>query len=163
LCVAVLTGDNPNVFYELAIAQAAARPTIILIEKGRPLPFDIQDLRCVPYDLRLRSFAEKTHINAVVAHVQAIAAANWTAPSLFGVQPPLGGHRGGGEPRLYQRALDHGGAEGWLRNVQEAAQVIDVMGLSLGFLRSGKGISEMLVRKAQGGCQVRVLFLHKDN
>ncbi len=34
LCVAVLTGYNPNVFYELAIAQAAACPTIILIEKG---------------------------------------------------------------------------------------------------------------------------------
>jgi hypothetical protein len=164
LCVAVLTGYNPNVFYELAIAQAAARPTIILIEKGQPVPFDIQDLRSVQYDLRLRSFTEKTHINAVIAHVQAIAASNWTAPPLFGVQPPLGGHRGaGGEPRLYQRAHDHGGAEAWLRNVQEAAQVLEVMGMSLGFLRSGKGISEMLVRKAEEGCRVRILFLRKDN
>jgi hypothetical protein len=164
LCIAVVTGYNPNVFYELAIAQAAARPTIILIEKGQPLPFDIQDLRCVPYDLRLRSFADKTYINAVVAHVQAIAASKWTAPPLFGVQPPLGGHRGGGgEPRLYQRAQDHGGAEGWLRNVQEAVRVIDVMGMSLGFLRSGKGITEMLLRKAKDGCQMRILFLHKEN
>jgi hypothetical protein len=164
LCVAVLTGYNPNVFYELAIAQAAACPTIILIEKGQPLPFDIQDLRCVPYDLRLRSFADQTYIKAVVAHVQAIAAANWTAPVLFGVQPPLGGHRGGrGEPQFYQRAQDHGGAEGWLRGIQDATQLVDVMGMSLGFLRSGKGISEALVRKAREGCQVRLLFLHKEN
>src|SRR5262245_4824286 len=32
LCVAILTGHNPNVFYELAVAQAAARPVIMLIE-----------------------------------------------------------------------------------------------------------------------------------
>jgi hypothetical protein len=64
---------------------------------------------------------------------------------------------------LCQRAQDHGGAEGWLRNVQEAMQVIDIMGMSLGFLRSGKGISDLLVRKAKDGCQVRILFLHKGN
>ena len=30
----LLTGFNPNVFYELAVAQSAARPVVILIEKG---------------------------------------------------------------------------------------------------------------------------------
>ena len=35
LCIAVITGQNPNVFYELAIAQCAARPVIILVEKGQ--------------------------------------------------------------------------------------------------------------------------------
>ena len=44
LCIAVLTGYNPNVFYEMAIAQCAARPIIILIEKGQELPFDVRDL-----------------------------------------------------------------------------------------------------------------------
>ena len=34
VCVVVLTGFNPNVFYELAVAQSAARPVVILIEKG---------------------------------------------------------------------------------------------------------------------------------
>src|SRR4051812_18121626 len=47
LCLAVLTGENPNVYYELAVAQCAARPVIILMEKGHTLPFDIRDLRCV--------------------------------------------------------------------------------------------------------------------
>jgi hypothetical protein len=31
LCIAVLTFHNPNVFYELAIAQSAARPVIIQV------------------------------------------------------------------------------------------------------------------------------------
>ena len=54
LCVAILTFCNPNVFYELAIAQCAARPVIILIEKGQTIPFDVHDLRAVEYDLRPR-------------------------------------------------------------------------------------------------------------
>ena len=42
--IAVLTDHNPNVFYELAVAQAAARPVIMMIQKGQSIPFDIKDL-----------------------------------------------------------------------------------------------------------------------
>src|SRR5438874_637577 len=45
-CVCVLTGHNPNVFYELAVAQSMGTPVIVLIERGEELPFDIRDLRC---------------------------------------------------------------------------------------------------------------------
>jgi len=38
LCVAVLTGNNPNVYYELAVAQSAARPVIILLERASRCP-----------------------------------------------------------------------------------------------------------------------------
>lgn len=34
VCVAVLSGYNPNVFYEFAVAQSYTRPVLILIEKG---------------------------------------------------------------------------------------------------------------------------------
>jgi len=50
LCVAVLTFLNPNVFYELAFAQCASQPVVILLQKGSKLPFDIQDLRVIEYD-----------------------------------------------------------------------------------------------------------------
>jgi hypothetical protein len=51
VCAVVLTGMNPNVFYELAIAHAAARPVVLLIRKGETPPFDIKDHRYVEYDL----------------------------------------------------------------------------------------------------------------
>ena len=51
VCVVVATGFNPNVFYELAVAQSAARPVVILIEKGQALPFDVKDLRCIQYEM----------------------------------------------------------------------------------------------------------------
>ena len=59
LCIAILTFHNPNVFYELAIAQSAARPVIILVEKGQTIPFDIRDLRAIEYDLKPRPLRDK--------------------------------------------------------------------------------------------------------
>jgi hypothetical protein len=81
LCVAVLTGHNPNVFYELAVAQAAKRPVALLIEKSELLPFDIQDLRCIRYDQH--TVEDHTPIEQLVKVVEAIKAANWKAPDMF--------------------------------------------------------------------------------
>jgi hypothetical protein len=78
-CVALLTGHNPNVFYELAVAQVAGTPVVSLIEKGEALPFDIQDFRCVRYDLSPRPLFERTYANELAAHLRRLAAAGWTA------------------------------------------------------------------------------------
>lgn len=53
-----LTGHNPNVFYELAIRHAAAKP-YVQISDGSPLPFDVTIYRTIPLDYRdLRSVAQ---------------------------------------------------------------------------------------------------------
>ncbi|MCE1186565.1 MAG: toll/interleukin-1 receptor domain-containing protein [Rhodocyclales bacterium] len=62
LCIVVLTYANPNVYYELAVAQAACRPVIMLIEKKQPLPFDIKDFRVLEYDLSITAYTEQTYI-----------------------------------------------------------------------------------------------------
>jgi hypothetical protein len=38
LCIALLTGRNPNVYYELAIAQSAGRPVVILLQRDEEAP-----------------------------------------------------------------------------------------------------------------------------
>lgn len=47
--VVEITPHNPNVFYELGYAHALHKPTILLAEKGRVLPFDVSSYRVIFY------------------------------------------------------------------------------------------------------------------
>ena len=51
LCVIDLTGSNPNVFYECGRRHETGKPFIQLIKKGESLPFDVQGIRTIEYDL----------------------------------------------------------------------------------------------------------------
>jgi hypothetical protein len=51
LVVADLTGNNPNVFYEMAVRHAAARPIVHILTDGEAIPFDLKDVRTVYYAL----------------------------------------------------------------------------------------------------------------
>ena len=42
-----LTGRNPNVFYELGVCHAFARPVVLLVKDPKSLPFDVQDERTI--------------------------------------------------------------------------------------------------------------------
>ncbi len=47
LVIADLTGQNPNVLYELAYRHAFHGHSILLLEEGESLPFDVKDLRTI--------------------------------------------------------------------------------------------------------------------
>lgn len=49
LVVADLTGQNPNAFYELAIAHMAEKPVIHMIQKDENVPFDVKDYRAIRF------------------------------------------------------------------------------------------------------------------
>lgn len=50
LVVADLTGRNPNVMYEVGLAHALAKPTILLCQDIRDLPFDLSTRRALLYE-----------------------------------------------------------------------------------------------------------------
>lgn len=50
LLLADLTGKNPNVFYELGLAHALAKPVILVAESMDDIPFDLRALRIIVYD-----------------------------------------------------------------------------------------------------------------
>lgn len=75
LVIADLTGHNPNVFYELAVAHGWRKPVVHLISKGESIPFDIVDQRTIFYDITDLESVEKTivtlreYANHAIAHV----------------------------------------------------------------------------------------------
>ena len=54
LLLADLTGKNPNVFYELGLAHALAKPVILVAEEMDDIPFDLRALRIIVYDKTTR-------------------------------------------------------------------------------------------------------------
>ena len=49
--LADLTGQNPNVMYELAIRHVIRKPVILIAKKGEILPFDIINERTIIFDI----------------------------------------------------------------------------------------------------------------
>lgn len=162
LCIAVLTNYNPNVFYELAVAQSAQRPVIILIEKGQQLPFDISDLRCVYYDLEIRSYKEQTHIKTIINFVREFEAAAWKSPDFFGAFRP--------QPKpeikeleFFESSGEYGKDSTWLDLIQGAKNSIDIMGVALSSWRKTRNFEKIAVQKAKDGCKIRILLMHQEN
>ena len=48
--IAEVTAPNQNVFYELGYSHALNKPTILLAQRGKELPFDIRSYRVIFYD-----------------------------------------------------------------------------------------------------------------
>jgi hypothetical protein len=50
IVIAEITAPNQNVFYELGYAHALKKPTILLADSTKDLPFDISGYRCLFYE-----------------------------------------------------------------------------------------------------------------
>ena len=50
LVIADLTGQNPNVFYELAVRHCAKKPILQIIQLGESIPFDVNPTRTIQVD-----------------------------------------------------------------------------------------------------------------
>jgi hypothetical protein len=86
--LADLTGKNPNVFYELGLAHALAKPAILVAESINDVPFDLRSLRVIEYDkndpgwgVTLREKIENAIREVLAAPLQAVL------PAFLDVEP----------------------------------------------------------------------------
>jgi hypothetical protein len=59
IILADLTGKNPNVFYELGLAHALAKPAILIAETISDVPFDLRALRVIEYDKNIPNWGAR--------------------------------------------------------------------------------------------------------
>ncbi|MBI1211269.1 MAG: hypothetical protein GC190_07395 [Alphaproteobacteria bacterium] len=161
-CIAVLTGHNPNVFYELAIAQCAARPVILLIDKSEEIPFDVHDLRVIRYDFNLRAIRDGVYVRQIVEQIESIrnADGNWHVPFAPDLSP-LG--VGTTHVQCYPTLDEYIQDVEWRALVDKASVALDLVGLSLSPLSKVENMSDRLRAAAARGTKIRVMVGHPDN
>jgi len=168
LCIAVLTFHNPNVFYELAIAHAANRPTIIMLQKDETLPFDVKDMRCVYYDLKPHPLFNHVYTNDLVKHVKEIERMEWRIDSHFGdlIYEKLcsyGTYVKSDPVTFLADSSEYGTANQWLQLLEDTEIFFEIMGINLKSWGVTTNFPDVLKTKAQKGCAIRILLLHEDN
>ena len=164
MCVAIVTGANPNVYYELAIAQAAARPVIVLVEKGTELPFDVEHLRCVEYDLQLRPVIEGEYKQRIIEHVRSFERRNWVIDPPFGAATALSLEaRETPGLRFFETASGYESVNEWAHSIEATSQRFAMLhAVPLGWKRTDD-IRNLYLRRSQEGCRIRFLTMHPDN
>ncbi len=63
IMLADLTGINPNVMYELGLAHAIAKPTILISETIDSVPYDLRSIRVLTFDKNETGWDEKLRKN----------------------------------------------------------------------------------------------------
>lgn len=62
-----MSNRNPNVFYELGLAHAIGRPTILVSWKEEDIPFDLKHVRVILYDYTIAGWEKKLRESIVSA------------------------------------------------------------------------------------------------
>jgi hypothetical protein len=75
LVIADLTGNNPNVYYELCLRHAIAKPVIHMATAGTTLSFDVQDNRTIFYTMHSRD-AEAARLE-LAEHIRMVNSQNY--------------------------------------------------------------------------------------
>ncbi len=130
LLIAVLTYHNPNVFYEVAVAQSAGRPLVLLMEKGGTIPFDIKDDRVIEYSLDTADIFrtdEKSNIALLRSAVQQLASSK-SAPTVP-FRPSATPLNAAGGVKVFERSHDISYSNR-LEFMQDAETRIDLMGIA---------------------------------
>ena len=81
--LADLTGKNPNVFYELGLAHALAKPAILIAETIIDIPFDLRSVRIIEYNKNAPEWGRVLQESIENALIETLASPVQTIPAAF--------------------------------------------------------------------------------
>jgi len=161
LIIAIISYKNPNVFYELAVAQCAARPVIILNHVDHEIPFDIKDLRVVHYDLRPRQIKKDTYVGHLFEAIQQLDGD--TSEPLVPFNPilrPLGSTED--NIQIFECA-DEVMTARIATLIRNAKERFWLMGTSQYWWLKRENMVRLIREKCTQGCDVRILIMDENN
>ena len=80
LCIADLSIDNANVFYELGIRHALRKRGIVHIQAGRTnMPFDVFNVRTIPYHITPEGVPDPAYLEKDKAAISRVIFDTWTS------------------------------------------------------------------------------------
>lgn len=156
LVIAVLSYRNANVFYEAALAQAAARPLILMIAEGQDLSFDPRGARVLTYSLDTASVLGAVNVTRLQTTIREIEETN--APVQQGFRPGAPALNGGGASgaTVFERSPQFT-YDQRLNMVREARTRIDMMGLANLAIAMHPDAVEVVRARAGQGVEFRIL------
>lgn len=156
LIIAVPSFGNARVFYETALAQAAARPLILMIEEGQDLGFDPRNAEVITYRLDTESVVSAVNVERLQTVIRELDMRG--RPACHGFRPGTAALNGGCEdsvtvfersPRFsYDRRLE----------VMRGAKTrIDVMGVANLALALHPDTTDVVLARGARGVEIRIL------
>lgn len=129
LVIAILSRSSSRVFYETALAQAAARPMILMIEEGLKIAFEPRNAKVVTYRLDTESVVSAINVSRLQGVVQDIEASG--EPACHGFRPGTAALGGGCQDTVtvYERSPKFS-YDRRLKMIRDADARLDVMGIA---------------------------------
>lgn len=162
--IAVISFDNPNVFYELGVAQSAGRNVVMLNLRGHRIPFDIKDFRIIEYDFRPGPIRDGLYVRNLTRLIKESLASRTERVVPFGSDiSPLGAYQSDFvfHERYADLPLDK--LAKFFTETASAREWINMSGISLRYLLSQAELQSILFERVKAGATLRVLLMHEEN
>jgi hypothetical protein len=156
LVIAVLSFRNASVFYQAALAQAAARPLILMIEEGQDLAFEPRGAKVLTYSLDADSMFSAVNVNKLQQLISQITETD--APILQGFRPGASALNGGGNggASVFERSPQFT-YDQRLQMMREARTRIDMMGVANLAIAMHPDTAELIRSRSGQGVEIRIL------
>ncbi|MEZ5939244.1 MAG: hypothetical protein R3C52_13685 [Hyphomonadaceae bacterium] len=151
IVVAIASGRDPDVYYAVALAQAASRPLVILVEEGQELGFDPAGAPVVTYSLDPDSVFSAVNVRKLQAALQGFLAGETPAPNgLIQRTSALGG------ASVYERSRQFT-YDQRIQMLRDARVRIDIMGIANMALALHPDMMEVMRLRSGEPIEIRVL------
>ena len=156
LVIAVLSYRNARVFYETALAQAAARPLILMVEEGQDLAFDPRGAKVIAYALDTDSVVSAVNVAKLQAVVRETEDGGAQIGQGFrpGAAALNGGGNGGATAFERSRQVTY---DQRLNMMREAKTRVDIMGIANLAIAMHPDAAEVVRSRSGQNVEIRIL------